>query len=73
MPARFRDIVRALKELGLEVKEPDGSSHWRIVGADGKTYTIPSHNGLKAEISDIYIRGVCRAFGLDLADFKNRL
>ena len=31
------------------------------------------HNGMKTEIPDEYIRGICRAFGIDLDEFKKRL
>jgi len=34
---------------------------------------VPAHRGLKTEIDDVCIRGLCRAFGLDLAAFKKAM
>ena len=28
---------------------------------------------MKTEIPEVYIRGICRAFGIDYAEFKRRL
>lgn len=72
MPARLRDIKRALNSLGIDVNEPKKGSHWKAV--HGTTcYTIPAHAGLKEEVSDVYIKAMCRAFGLDYAEFKAKL
>lgn len=73
MPARLRDLARVLAEYGVQVKEPKRGSHWKAVGPDGKTYPVPAGNGLKTEIGDEYIRGACRAFGIDVDDLKNKL
>lgn len=73
MPARFRDLQRALEALGLVVTVADGTSHWKVVGPNGKTYPIPAHNGLKTEIADVYIRGVCRCFGIDPKELAKHL
>jgi hypothetical protein len=71
MPARMGDIVRELRRLGCTVQEPSGSSHWLITRpGSARPYTIPAHNGLKTMISDCYIDGVCRAFGLDKRQFR---
>ena len=72
MPARLRDIKRALEARGISVEEPKGSSHWKAT-APRITYTIPAHNGLRTEITDIYIRALCRAFALDYETFKREL
>jgi hypothetical protein len=34
---------------------------------------IPAHGGLKSEISDIYIRALCRTFGWNFDEFKRQL
>jgi len=34
---------------------------------------LPAYNGLKSELGDLYIRGLCRAFGLDERDFRRLL
>ena len=72
MPARLADLKRGLKSFSVEILTPHGGSHWRAE-RDGKTYPIPAHNGEKTMISDQYLRGVCRCFGLDLNELKHRL
>lgn len=72
MPARARDIARALKQFGVELIEPGSGSHWKAVRGS-VVYTIPCHNGPKTEVSDVYIRGVCRAFELDYNAFRKHL
>lgn len=73
MPARLRDIKRALTKRGIQVLEPKGGgSHWKATNGQ-VTYPIPSHGGLHGEITDVYIKGLCRAFGFDLAEFKRDL
>ena len=53
---------------------PKGKHPWKAQRkSDGKTYPIPAHNGLKTEISDEYIRGLCRCFGLDETEFRKLL
>ena len=72
MPSRLRNIKRALEARHISVEEPAKGSHWKAT--DGQTsYTIPSHNGLKGEISDVYIKALCRAFGLDYRAFLREL
>ena len=74
MPARLADIERAARAVGLDVLKPKGKHSWKARRAsDGVTYPIPAHNGTKTEIANKYIDGLCRAFGLDVSDFKNRL
>lgn len=72
MPARLRDLKRSLESLGVRVDEPARGSHWHA-SKDGRRYPIPAHNSLKSEIQDVYIRGVCRALGLDEAELRRRL
>lgn len=72
MPARLREIVRAARKRGAIIEEPNSGSHWKAIVA-GRTYPIPAGNGLKSEISDVYIRGLCRAFEWDLEAFKRDL
>ena len=56
--------------MGVVVVAPaSGGSHWRCE-KDGVCYPIPAHNGDKTEISDVYIRGVCRELKLDEAKFR---
>ena len=73
MPARLRDIKRALLEYGVTAEAPSSGSHWKLRDASGKVYTLPCHNGDRTELSGVYLKGLCRAFGSDLEDFKRRL
>lgn len=36
-------------------------------------YTIPAHNGDKSEITDIYIKSLCRNLGINHEDLKKLL
>jgi hypothetical protein len=73
VPARLREIIRAFAAFGGAV-EPSrgGSSHW-IASKDGRVFPLTAHNGPKSEISDLYIRGMCRCFGLDEEEFRKFL
>ena len=71
MPARLRDLVRVLGEFGISVTP--GAKHFHARNATGDFYAIPAHNGLKSELSDVYIRGLCRAFALDEAELRKKL
>jgi hypothetical protein len=73
MPAWLRSIVLALKELGLVVDEPKKGSHYMVRREGARPYPLSAHNGLKSEITDKYIKGLCAHFGLDLEAFKKRL
>ena len=48
-------------------------SHVVLVNAAGKTYPVSLHNGAKTEISDVYVRGICRFFGVDYEELKKKL
>ncbi|MFZ4580442.1 MAG: hypothetical protein ACOYOB_18815 [Myxococcota bacterium] len=66
-------MKRALEALGVEVvPSPGGSSHW-LAKKDGETYPIPAGHGVKTEIDDVYLRGVCRALNLVQKDLKAKL
>lgn len=73
MPPRLRDVIKALAEHGIEVDKPAGGSHWMCKRKGARGYPIPAHNGPKSEISNCYVRGVCRAFGIDEGEFKKKL
>jgi hypothetical protein len=73
LPARFRDIKRVLVSLGFTVVAPSSGSHWKIRDKAGKVYPLPCPNGERSEISDVYLKGLCRTYGLDFSDFKGRL
>ena len=75
MPARLRDLARVLRELGIAVEEPTGGSHWKARRLDGtgRPYPLAAHNGPRSEITEPYLRGVCKHFGLDLAELRKKL
>jgi hypothetical protein len=64
MPARLRDIIEMCNHFGVTVEPPKASSHWQAKKDGCRTFTIPAHNGERTEISDRYIRSLCRNFGL---------
>ena len=75
MPARFWAIRRALRtysSLHLE-ERPGKGSHTVIRDQQGRTYVLTLHRGEHSDVSDVYIRGLCRAFGLDYDEFKQKL
>jgi hypothetical protein len=73
VPARLRKIRKACSAYGIELETPKGGSHWKFRRGKGPTYPVPSHNGLKTEVPDEYIRGLCAHFDLDRDEFKKML
>lgn len=75
MPARLNAIIRALRDRGITVDPPrGGGSHWKAHHPDGgPCFMLAAHNGERTEMSDGYIRGLCRRFEYDLEDFKRNL
>ncbi|MBI5479974.1 MAG: hypothetical protein HY906_14000 [Deltaproteobacteria bacterium] len=71
MPARFKRVAKALRKSGVQVVRRAGKgSHAVLDDGKGNLYTIPLTNGDRTELSDVYLRGLCRAFGLDFDAFK---
>lgn len=73
MPARLRDVARVARGFGVSVVDGGTKHNWRALRDGCRPYTIPAHNGLHTEISDQYIRGLCRAFGIDWDTFLKEL
>jgi hypothetical protein len=73
MPARFGDLVRALRALGYTVDEPSSGSHWKVYARDGKMFPIPAHNALRSEVADKYLRSLCRALDIDIVELRSRM
>lgn len=75
MPARLRSLCEVLRGYGIQgVSRTKGSHHiFHHPSGKGRPYPIPAHNGMKTEIPDVYIRGICRAFALDYEQVKRRL
>jgi hypothetical protein len=72
MPARLRDLARALQALGVTVEPPSSGSHFKA-RRGSIVFPIPAHNGPKTEIDDRYIRAACRAFDLDESELRKLL
>lgn len=71
MPAKFRTLVAALIQWGATVDKPSKGSHRKVRYGD-RVYVIPAH-AMGSEVPDVYIRGVCKAFGFDYAEFRKSL
>lgn len=72
MPARLRQIRSALERLGGSVEEPASGSHFKCRLGSGM-YPLSCHNGERTEVTDLYIRSLCRALGIDVAKFRSML
>jgi predicted RNA binding protein YcfA (HicA-like mRNA interferase family) len=74
VPVRAAKITKALKKMGIEHEliEPSRGSHW-VLECNGKAYILPLHNGPKTEVSDVYIRGLCRNFSIDEKELRSHL
>ena len=59
--------------FSIRIEKPSTGSHWKAVRAGSRPYPIPAHNGIRSEISDLYIRGLCRNFGIEDAEFRKHL
>ena len=71
MPPRAKDVVRALATFGVTVeKSKGGSSHYKASKAGYRSYPLALHNGMKSELSDVYVKGVCQAFDIDEEDLR---
>ena len=70
MPARFSDLMRVLRShYRIECKpHRGGSSHWKATAPNGVSFIISAHKGPKQMISDGYIEGACRRFGINKAE-----
>ena len=73
MAARLSDLERALKDWKITLREPGKGSHWKFYAPDGKMYPVPAGNGRRTEISDRYIRALCRTFGIDEQQLMSKL
>ncbi len=46
---------------------PGKGSHQKFVRFQERSYPVPAPNGDKSDISDVYVKGVCRHFSIDEA------
>jgi hypothetical protein len=70
VPARLCELIRAAKSLGLGIAKPNSGSHWKFERAGYRPYPVAAHNGERTEIPDKYIRGMCRAMGVEEAELR---
>ena len=74
MPARYTRLRSALKKLGATISERSGrGSHVVVDDGRGHTYPLPLHHGVRTELSDVYVRGLCRALAIDYQELKKLL
>ena len=74
MPARYARLRAALTQLGVRVSErPGKGSHVVVDDGKGHTYPLPLHHGAKTELSDVYLRGLCRALEIEYEELRKRL
>jgi len=74
MPARYNRVKKALRKLGITVHERKAKgSHVVIHDDHGRVYTLPCHQGEKTMLSDVYVRALCRRFGLEYEEFRKHL
>ncbi len=74
MPARYKRVKKALRELRISVAErPGKGSHAVLDDGKGHAYTLPLHHGERTELSDVYLRALCRAFGVEFDELRRRL
>jgi len=72
--ARYARLRAALVKLGVHVSERTGKgSHVVVDDGKGHTYPLPLHHGTRTELSDIYVRGLCRALALDYDELRKHL
>ena len=72
MPAKFGRLKRWAEKRGATVEQPSSGSHWKM-RFEGWVFPISAHNGLKEEISNVYLREVAKHFGLTLAELLKQL
>ncbi|HVV51058.1 MAG TPA: hypothetical protein VHO06_15425 [Polyangia bacterium] len=73
MPARFFKIALALRDYQIECKTKKGKGSHALLVHRGSVYPVSLHNGEKTELSDVYVKGICRFFGIDYDEFKIKL
>jgi hypothetical protein len=65
--------MQALVACGVLVKTRTGKGSHVVLCHGQKTYPVSLHNGDRTELSDVYIRGICRKFGIDYQTFRSKL
>jgi len=64
----------ALAKLGVRVSERSAKgSHVVVDDGRGHSYPLPLHHGRKTELSDVYVRALCRALAIDYETLRRLL
>jgi hypothetical protein len=63
MPMRLSKLGQWLKQHNIVIAP--ASKHFAARKDGFPVYPIPAHNGLKTEIPDKYLKGLCKHFGID--------
>ena len=72
MPIRLAELIKRAKNLGLEYEDGGTRHPHRFRKPGARPYTVPAHNGIKTEISDEYVDGLCKCFDIDPEDIRDR-
>ena len=74
MPVRYARLRAALSRLGIRVAERSGKgSHVVVDDGRGHIYPLPLHHGAKTELSEVYVRALCRALAIDYEELRKLL
>lgn len=73
MPARLSDLIRAAARFGVTFEDGKGTSHAKFRREGMRAYVVPAGNGRKTEISDVYIRALCRNLGIEEDELRKLL
>jgi len=73
VPARLSKIKAAASVYGIDIVPPNKGSHWKCRRDGVRMYPIPAHNGLRTQVSDIYIRKFCKHFDIDEDVFRGQI
>lgn len=60
-------------EYAVKATTPKRGSHWKLKRPGFRPYTIPSKKGAKSEVSQTYLRAMCRALDIDEAELLAKL
>lgn len=63
MPMRLQALGQWLQQHGITIDK--ASRHFCARKPGHRMYPIPAHNGMRSEISDVYLKKLCKHFGID--------
>ena len=73
MPWRLTAYARALSYWDVDVVGTGEGRHPYKAIRGGLSFPFKAHNGMRTEISDVYISPLCRCFDIDPAEFRKKL